>query len=68
MYIESKKEITKKQFEYLQNCDKKEFNDFIENEARNSPFPPMGYDFISPRILYDDNKYFIAWKHWNSCD
>lgn len=68
MYISSTKEITKEQFEYLKNCNVKDFYAFIENEAINSPFPPMGYGFSNPNVFCKDGKYFIIWQRWDSCD
>ena len=68
MFVQSQKEITKEQFEYLQDCDIKEFYNFIENEAVNSPFPPCGYGFESPGLLFKDGKYFVSWKRYDSCD
>lgn len=68
MYIESRKEITKEQFLYLQHCDYKDFYDYINNEAVHSPYHPAGYGFESPKILNKDGKYFVTWTHWDSCD
>lgn len=68
MFVKSTKEITKEQYEHLCNCDRKEFNDFVENEAAHSPFPPAGYGFSSPDVLCKDDKYFVTWEHWDSCD
>lgn len=68
MFVQSQKEITKEKFEYLQDCEIKEFYNFIENEAMNSPFHPCAYGFGSPSILYKDDKYFVTWKRWDSCD
>lgn len=66
--MQSVKEITKEQFEYLQNCDRKEFYDFVENEAVHSPFHPAGYGLYNPNILNKEDKYFITWEHLDSCD
>ena len=68
MFEQSVSEISKEQFEHLQNCEVSEFHNFIENEAAKSLFPPCAYGFSSPSILYKDDKYFVVWKHWDSCD
>lgn len=68
MLIKSIKEITKEQFKCLQKYNVKELYSYIENEARNSPFNPAGYGFFNPKILKEDDKYFVVWEHYDSCD
>ena len=68
MYIESRTEITKDQFEYLQNCNYKQLYSYIEKLTLETPFPSCGYGFESPRIITEEDKYFATWKRWDSCD
>ena len=68
MFIQSQQEIIKEEFEYLQDCDIKEFNKAIENIATNSPWHPCAYGFSNPSLLFKDGKYFVTWKRWDSCD
>lgn len=68
MFVETRKEITKEQFDYLKTCDLDDFHDYILNIAMHSAFHPAGYSFISPKIINEDDKYYVSWQHYDSCD
>lgn len=65
--VESRKEITKEEYERLK-YDLKELRNFALEAACNSPYPPFGYGFYDYRVAQEGDKYFVTWEHWDSCD
>lgn len=68
MLVETRKEITKEEFEYLQTCDVDEFHDYIANLTLKSPFPCCGYGFYAPKIMRLEDKFYASWQRYDSCD
>ena len=68
MLIETRKEITKEEFEHLTTRDLDEFYDYIKNIAARSAYHPAGYSFLMPKIMHIDGKYYASWQHYDTCD
>jgi len=70
--IISMKEINKDKYNELvclRSINVKEFYNEIENIAATSPFPPNAYGCEIPMRVYEENdKYFVSWSRWSSCD
>lgn len=69
MIVETKREISKVVYDEHVIQNHKELSDWIENEvAMKSSFPPMGYGYYGGRLFEQDGKYYVSWRHADSCD
>lgn len=53
----------------IENENKKEFHNMIEDIAHKSMFPPNAYGCEIPMDVFKlDDKYYASWYRWSHCN
>ena len=68
MFTQSIIEIPEYDYRRLLVSSYREIYDYVLSKANNSAYPACGYGFYSPRILRKDNKSYVSWEHFDTCD
>ena len=65
--VQMKVEIKKDVYELIAS-DRSLISKLIEEEAFKLGYLVEGYGCINPDILKQDDKYYVTWSRWSSCD
>ena len=68
MFTKSIKEINQLDYNRLLTSSYSDLYSYILEKANDSAYPACGYGFYSPRMYRKDNRCYISWEHYDSCD
>lgn len=65
--VPMKVEISKEKYDLVM-ADNRLLVKLAEECAIESGYHPNGYCLIDPKVIEEDNKYYVTWERFSSCD